>query len=91
MNERRDTVSLNLAESLSAPFCIWEILPVKTFRIRQQEIWDTYTLIEAEDSASAIKKVSDGEGTQVHSEFNRMNDNFSPEEEEDNYMRSSPQ
>lgn len=56
---------------------------MKTFRIRQQEIWDTYTVIEAEDLASAIKKVSDGEGTQVYSEFNRMNDLFSPEEEED--------
>jgi hypothetical protein len=45
-----------------------------TYRIRQQEIWDTYTLIEAGSEAEAIAKVLDGQGDQVSSEFNRMGD-----------------
>jgi hypothetical protein len=51
---------------------------MKTFRIRQQEIWDTYTLIEAESETEAIRLVRDGEGDIVHSEYNRHNDMFSP-------------
>jgi hypothetical protein len=53
---------------------------MKTYRVWQQEIWDTYTLIEAEDSASAIRRVKDGEGDMVHSEYNRQAD-FEPEAE----------
>lgn len=51
---------------------------MKTYRIRQQEIWDTYTVVEAESEEDAIKKVSDGFGYIVDSEYNRINDLFSP-------------
>jgi len=51
---------------------------MKTFRIRQQEIWDTYTLVEADNLAEAIAKAKDGQGDVVHSEFNRMLETFQP-------------
>lgn len=54
---------------------------MKTFRIRQQEVWDTYTLVEAENLAEAISKVMDGQGDTVHSDFNRMLETFQPCEE----------
>jgi len=51
---------------------------MKTYTIRQQEIWDTYTQIEAESEAEAIKKVVDGQGDQMHSEYNRIYYQFEP-------------
>lgn len=54
---------------------------MQTFRIRQQEIWDTYTLVEAENVAEAIAKVKDGQGDLVHSEYNRQNEAFESCEE----------
>ena len=47
---------------------------MRTFRVWQQEIWDTYTLVEANTEQEAIRKVKDGGGDQVHSEYNRMAD-----------------
>ncbi len=55
---------------------------MKTFRVRQQEIWDTYTLVDAETPAEAIAKAKDGQGDMVHSEYNRQAD-FQPEIEEE--------
>ncbi len=49
-----------------------------TYRIRQQEIWDTYTLVEAGSEEEAITKAKDGYGDMVHSEYNRQNDMFHP-------------
>ncbi len=54
---------------------------MQTYRVRQQEIWDTYTLIEAETSDEAITKVKDGEGDEVHTEYNRQSDLFTPKVE----------
>lgn len=51
---------------------------MKTFKIRQQEIWDTYTLIEAESEDKAIQLAKNGEGDIFYSEYNRQNDMFSP-------------
>jgi len=51
---------------------------MKTYTIRQQEIWDTYTQIEAESEAEAIKKVVDGQGDQMYSEYNRQYHQFEP-------------
>ena len=51
---------------------------MRTFRVRQQEIWDTYTMVEAETPEEAIAKVKDGSGDVVHSEYNRQTD-FEPE------------
>lgn len=45
---------------------------MRTFKVRQQEIWDTLTLIEANTEAEAIAMVRDGMGNQIHSEYNRQ-------------------
>ena len=47
---------------------------MRTFRVWQQEIWDTYTLVEADSEQEAIRKAKDGQGDEVHSEYNRMAD-----------------
>lgn len=51
---------------------------MKTYTIRQQEIWDTYTQIEAESEAEAIRKVEDGQGYEIDSEYNRQYHQFEP-------------
>jgi len=51
---------------------------MKTYTIRQQEIWDTYTQIEADSEAEAIKKVVEGQGDQIYSDFNRIYYQFEP-------------
>lgn len=57
---------------------------MKTWRVRQQEIWDTYTLIEAETEGEAIAMVKDGQGDMVHSEYNGMIESFDAEAKEEN-------
>jgi len=52
------------------------------YKVRQQEIWDVYTAIEAESAEEAIKKVVDGQGDQVFSEYNRQHHQFEPTAEE---------
>lgn len=47
-----------------------------TYRVRQQEIWDTYTLIEADSEQQAIALVKDGQGDMIHSEYNRQSETF---------------
>lgn len=51
---------------------------MKTYTIRQQAIWDTYTQIEAESEAEAIKKVVDGQGDEIYSEYNRQYHQYEP-------------
>lgn len=51
-----------------------------TFKVWQQEIWDTFTLVEADTPEEAIRLAKDGSGDQVHSDFNRMAD-MEPEAE----------